>query len=230
MKYVFIVLLFGFFTGCGPEQSSSTSEEEPVSEKLSSGTLHELEDRLLASESVQVEFWITAEGAVTADLKGSLSLSTAQGVRMEGSGQFVGQDVDVNLLINENMLRGGSQTTTFDVEIPPALNEGMLIGFTRMGLLHNLARLTAGAPPDRTDGTVRDWVIVHNFSQTNENIDDLDALPLSFEIMVDSIPSGEVTLWIDEATNLPIQRNQTVHFESGDMLVTERYTKMSVEP
>jgi len=46
----------------------------------------------------------------------------------------------------------------FDEPVPPEVREALVIGLTRMGILHNLARLVAGVPPDRASGGVRDWV------------------------------------------------------------------------
>jgi hypothetical protein len=86
-----------------------------------------------------------------------------------------------------------------------------------MGMLHNLAMLSAGAPPDGTDGQIRDWVQARNFSY------DETTKALRFEIVVSGTPSGEVELWVDENTGFPTQRKQTVHFPEGDMFVEEVY-------
>lgn len=37
----------------------------------------------------------------------------------------------------------------FELLAEPALVEALIIGFTRMGILHNLARLSSGALPER---------------------------------------------------------------------------------
>ena len=49
------------------------------------------------------------------------------------------------------------------------------------------------------------------------------ALPITFGLVVSGQPAGEATLWFDESTGLPVQREQTVDFETGMMTVTEVY-------
>ena len=101
---------------------------------------------------------------------------------------------------------------------------------TRMGLLHNLAMLSSGSPPDRIDGSVSKWVRPGDIRKgASASIDGRDADSLEFTVIVDGQPSGEVVLWLDAESGLPIGREQLVHFSQGDMKVTERYTSISVD-
>jgi hypothetical protein len=88
-----------------------------------------------------------------------------------------------------------------------------------MGVLHNLARLTEAAPPDHSEGGVREGVTVGGFAADSEGI--------SFDLMVDGEPVGSATLQLDE-NGLPSVRRQSVTFPDGEMVVTETYRSVTV--
>jgi hypothetical protein len=60
------------------------------------------------------------------------------------------------------IMEGGNAVRRFHADAPAGLTEALVLGFTRMGILHNLARLTRGAAPDHADGGVREWVEVRD--------------------------------------------------------------------
>lgn len=99
----------------------------------------------------------------------------------------------------------------------------MLIGLTRMGILHNLARLIAEAAPDHADSGVREWATVDDFAADPE-----DPAALSFAITVAGTPAATARLQLD-AAGLPLLRQQTVRFPGGEMRVTERYSAVAIE-
>ena len=43
---------------------------------------------------------------------------------------------------------------------PIHLEEAMIVGFVRMGLFHNIVRLSGGYCPDRAEGGIGDWINV----------------------------------------------------------------------
>jgi hypothetical protein len=99
-----------------------------------------------------------------------------------------------------------------------------------MGLLHNLARLTESAPPDHGAGAAAKWVKVSEFSIADAPADPpVDGVPVEFGIVLSREPVGEVTMWLDPRTGLPMLRTQTVPFPEGDMLVTEAYHEVDLE-
>ena len=46
---------------------------------------------------------------------------------------------------------------------------------------------------------------------------------IDFGLVVAGQPSGTASLWIDAASRLPLRREQTVQFETGEMKVIEVY-------
>ena len=86
-----------------------------------------------------------------------------------------------------------------------------------MGVLHNIAMLSGGAPPDHANGGVDDWVktVEHRHPEGSGS-------GVMFDLVVDGTPSGSATLWIDEQGQ-PLRREQRVDFPEGTMIVVERY-------
>lgn len=183
-----------------------------------------LEDRLLRAEMVGLNFQVTAEGAFEANLRGALHSGPADRMVLTASGTFGGKPVDVSLRSETGELVLGSTADPTTVRRPDHLKEAVLIGLTRMGILHNLARLTAGREPDRAGGGVRDWVTVGAFATPAGATDSL-----SFDIVVAGQPAGSASLEID-STGRPVARTQTVKFASGDMRVIERYSAVTITP
>ena len=184
-----------------------------------------LEEKLLRGTAWVVRAQTTSEGAFESDLSGAVALRQGNIARIELNGRFGGKPADAFLISDGAVLLfGEAQVGSFEDEVPWALNEAIIIGMTRMGLLHNFARLTAADLPDRMKGGVRDWVEVTDFSLGEiEILNERPVLPISFSLIVSGQPAGEATLWLDEATGLPVRRRQIVNFETGTMTVTETY-------
>jgi hypothetical protein len=183
----------------------------------------ELERRLTAADTVRFTYRVTAQGAVDADIAGEVTIDQAE-FHVTGSGQFAGQDVEVFVRGDGDTYELGNQATRDTLSTPVAMAEALLIGFTRMGILHNLARLTAAAPPDHADGGVREWVTVDAFAT-----DPADPAGLTFNLTVDGEPSGSASLEIGP-TGLPVVRRQNVQVPTGEMRVEERYSGVTIRP
>lgn len=183
---------------------------------------HRLEEELLQGPELRVRFNITSEGAFTADLKGELFLEAGGVASLKGDGRFGETPASFFLMASDGSMRWGNGEGAFEEPAPPGLREALVIGLTRMGLLHNLARLVAGSPPERADGSVREWVQVREVAWEPPGAVGPAAMGLRFEIWVGGQPAGEATLWLDEGGR-PVLREQVVRFPSGDMRVVERY-------
>jgi hypothetical protein len=182
-----------------------------------------LEERLLNAQVVQLAFHVTAEGAVTADIHGTLDIETGTAIQLKGSGLFAGDSIDLELRAEDDRFDFGNRPHRTVTSTPRELREALLIGLTRMGILHNLARLTGNAPPDHADGGVRDWVVVDSFA-----VDPQHDSAMSFALIVAGKPSGSATLEFAPAGH-PVERRQTVRFPSGEMRVVERYSNVSIK-
>lgn len=195
--------------------------EDPV--QGPAATFAQLEARLLAAESVSLDFHITAEGALAADLQGKLWSVGDHTLHLLAQGEFGGQPVTVGLFAEDGNMALGRADELAGTSRPQHLAEAVLIGLTRMGILHNLARLTAEAAPDHADGGVREWVTVGDFAAGPEA-----PAALAFAITVAGSPAATALLELD-ASGLPRLRQQTVVFPGGEMRVTERYAAVAID-
>jgi len=188
----------------------------------------EFEERLLTSD-FSLEFNIVASGPYPAQLAGTTTLSGADDASVKANGVFAGQSASIRLTAHDGRMKGGNGALEFDQATPEALREAMVIGLTRMGLLHNLAMMSSGAPPDHADGGVRDWVQAANLKlETDALIEGRPAVAFSFAVVVSGEDSGSATLWVDAETGLPLKREQVVSFGNGEMRVTETYPALTI--
>lgn len=192
-------------------------------------TLTELERRLQAAARVEIAFLIESEGAIASQLEGKLAWERDGALSWTSTGSFANEPQQLEL-------RGDAQTLATLIAgqshwtgpRPPALIEAVVIGLTRQGLLHNLAMLTGGLPPDHADGGMAEWVeAVEPQLGPPEVFGAGQARPLEFQITVEDQLVGHATLWLDDR-GLPIERRQVVNFPEGQMRVTERYTSFVV--
>lgn len=211
------------------ETSTSTEPAAPALPAEPQALFAQLEARLLDSEPL-VTFDIESSPPFETALAGTLEVGARQRASMAFQGKFGDQAVDVALSTADGdmTLRHGSAERLRQA-IPPALKEGLVLGLTRMGLLHNMAMLVAARPPDGTDGQVRDWVQVTDLAWADErSIEGRRAVGIRFRILVRGAPAGEASLWVDAGTGLPMLREQRVDFAEGSMTVTERYPRFEL--
>jgi len=180
-----------------------------------------LEARLLAADTVRIAFDVTADGSVTAALSGEVAIDGDAGVTLTATGVFDGEPAALRLRADRERYTYGNAAELTMNRRPDGLVEALVIGLTRMGILHNLAMLTSGARPDHVDGGVRDWVSVGGFRR--------DADAIGFDLTVAGEPAGTATLVLD-ANGLPVERRQAVPFPEGEMRVVETYRSVSVIP
>lgn len=189
-----------------------------------------LESVLLAARTVRIEASLTSRGEVVSSLEGEIALQGTNMASGRFSGRLAEQPVELHLRSDGRRLIGGSRKETFDEKAPEALNEALIIGLTRMGLLHNLVLCARGKIPEHANGGGGQWVTTSvPEAGAVVRLGDVSALPVSFEISVDGRRSARATLWLDVATGFPVERSQIVHFPSGDMEVMERYSSFAVD-
>jgi hypothetical protein len=218
------VLLIGalLHAGCGVMRDEGVRPAVPVGMTLSaSAVFADLERRLLDADSLDFEFDITAEGAFAAALSGRLKAEGAL-ADLDARGTFGGTPVALSLTADGQQLSGGNAARTFSAARPADLKPALILGLTRMGLLHNLARLTAAVAPDRADGGVREWVDVRELDFSTD-VDDAREIGLTFAIHVSGQKTAQATLVLDRISGLPRLRTQQVSFPGGTMNVVERY-------
>jgi len=184
-----------------------------------------------------VRFDVQSSGAVQSRLVGELR-SVGDDVRLSAKGKFGDQVVELHLHGDGSTLEGSSGPAKLNLPQPAALKEALVIGLTRMGILHNLAVLISARPPDHSDGGVSEWAQAETVvpganvgpEQPTEDARQSNPEAMSFGLMVEGTEAGNVTLWWDPATKLPVERHQVVQFPEGEMVVRETYTISPLAP
>jgi hypothetical protein len=212
-----------------PERSPAVEvvevEQTPASE------FEALQDRMIGAQRVEFEFEIDSEGALVSHFSGRVRWVRDGEFSVVATGEFVGVPQQLEL-------RGDSTTLTTIVAgterwtgaRPPELIEAVVIGLTHMGLLHNLAVLTGGDPPDHADGGAHEWLGAGELEAgPTQQRGEVEAHSLEFAILVSGQAAGRTTLWLD-ARGLPIERQSAVEFPDGEMRVFERYSNFVVTP
>jgi hypothetical protein len=177
-----------------------------------------LEQGLLAARQVDVTATIESIGIVSSDLTGELHVEPDRVSWIKVEGGFSGVNTHATW----------SSETPIDpiqTDVPPwSWAEALLLGVTRMGALHNWAKVIGGADPDDGNGDIRTWVTVEELGWKGETP---RSRTLTFRIVVEEQPvgEGELTLGPD---GWPVRREQLVHFPEGDMRVVETYTSFVV--
>lgn len=174
-----------------------------------------VEHKLLNAEGMSLTFELSSEGAVASSLSGSLSLCSGNRTLIQSKGEIFGQEV-------RNSLRSDGQNMKLNQQqkaIPANLNEAIVVGFLRMGLLHNLVRLSGNLLPDHAEGGVTEWVQIPGVGGNRDKI--------FFDILVAGNRAGRADL-VFSGSGLPARRSQTVYFGSEEMKVSETYSDFSL--
>lgn len=190
--------------------------------------MRRLESRLLQAPSISMQFYITSLGVREANLTGRVSLSSDGHTSIEVAGVIGGAKVEARLTADSTSLLISNNGEITETATPESLREAIIVGLTRMGLMHNLARLARSESPDHADGGVRDWVTYELVTDETVPKAEIMGKPLGFDITVLGEASGRAWLWLDRGTGLPVVRRQTVTFDDGEMVVVEHYNNFTL--
>jgi hypothetical protein len=234
-----LTLLLGLGLACattgdslsGQPEAPVTGQADPKRDDAwAERTVIDLERRLQDANRVELAFDIQSEGTVVSQLRGTLMWTRDGEMRLDATGEFSGKPQQLEL-------RADAETLEIRVagELrhsgprPAELVEAVVLGFTRQGLLHNLAMLVGGLPPSLADGGFDEWIrVIQPQLGPAEVFGEGEARPLEFQLEVEGQHVGHATLWLRE-DNLPLERRQTVEFPEGQMKVVERYATFVVQ-
>lgn len=228
-----LVLLGALLAGCAPASAPSAgpaSSSPAVSTEAPGGpSLEPLERRLLAAHSLKIHARIASDGVVPSHFEGTLLLGEGQQVRLAMQGDLGSRPTDLTLFCDGKTMRGGSKEKPFELPAPPGLREALVIAFTRMGLLHDLALLSEGRAPAQVDGTVREGIQAVGVTKgAGESIRGRMTEHWRWNLVVQGGSTSPEDVWMDGA-GVPIRRRLVVHFPEGDMHVGEEYDEVTMD-
>lgn len=218
---------------CAPTPKTTTAPApvslvlpDPEPEPADPSARIEAVERLLAEAPIRVRFRVAAAGALEAHFIGVLVMDGHR-IQISASGSFGGKPVEVGLVADGTRMRGAGGAQDFDLPQPPNLREVLGVSIVRMGLLHTLAMLVAGRPPDVPDDDVREWLVLTPEPGTptvavmEPHHANLPPDPITFRTTVAGEDSITATVWIEDDALL--ERQQRTRFETGTMDVLEAF-------
>lgn len=212
-----------------PIVTTPAATAEPAQTKTDPGAQLTALEQQLADGDFHFVFTVTSSGVVESGLNGEV-WAKGERLQLSATGSFAGTPVEVRLFADgERMQATVGGKTTLDLPQPAELKRAIVVGLTRMGVLHNIAVMLGGRPPDHADGGVDEWVTVDAVTAAPKvTPDELSEASeggavVSFDLTVAGQPAGEVSLWVDPGAQRPLERHQAVTFPEGVMTVREVY-------
>lgn len=192
-------------------------------------------ERLAFAEEVTLQargvatFELDATGPQPAHFTGTLQLTGTNGLVLTADGRLGRDTVHLDLDsrqgdINRTVTRGNTASAQRNAP-QPALHEALVVGLVRMGLLHNLVRLSGEQMVMNAEGGVRGQVVPLEVRDAGPDASGAEPCTrLEFQLQVGGTVTGDTSLCVSDATGLPLQRRVTVHFPEGDLTDVERFT------
>ena len=206
-------------SGCGPANKVVIPREQDPAQIF----LYELETRLLRAQTAHVVAELRSEGAVNSELSAELFLGEGQRARLDVKGTFEARSVRAQLVCDGTTMHvRGAARTEAPQPCPPEVRDALVIGFVRMGLLHNAALLVGGSAPDHAAGNVHNWVRAERV-KTGE-----PATHILFDVVVKTDVMGDAVLMLSPDV-LPMERKQRVDLEEGELNVVEKYSVFELD-
>lgn len=219
-----VLLLLLAAAGCRSSDPSALPDD-------AERALAQVEATLLGAESVRCFTELTAEGALAADLRSEHQLLSDGRTHVRVRGAIAGRAVDVLFASDGTTmgLSGAGAGQAQEREAAPDLFAGQILGFTRMGWLHNAAQIAGGRSPEGVDGQVREWVEARNVRFGDEfELNGVPARPLLFDVWVGGSLGAQAVLWVSLESGLPLLRLQRVQLPGGEVRVSEYYEMLEI--
>ena len=218
-NFALLALLAGCASGPRPVPPTATATQR-----------FELTERaLLEGRNLTGTFEIDSKGENAAHMTGTIEFVEGNALHLVAEGNF--KSDPVQLEVDSRDPTGILRTSTKGPSVsahrdPPAakLREAVALGISRMGLLHNLALVSMDQNLERTGGGLPDFAKTLEMKDgAAESINGEVCRRVEYVLQVDGQNTGEASLCIADANGLPLQRNQTLHFPTGDMTVVETF-------
>ncbi len=183
-------------------------------------------ERSLTEDALRMRFTVRSRGAVSSSFIGTLVLD-GERVKLEASGSFSETPVQLQFTADGTRMRGSGGARDFDLPQPAGFREAFAVTVVRMGLLHSLAMLVSGRPPEHPQGDVREWLVltVEPGAATVAAMDPiqrpLPSDPVTFRTAVAGEDSLTATVWLDGGRLM--ERQQETRFPEGTMTVIESF-------
>ena len=173
----------------------------------SAGPMLDIEKKFLSQFSLS--FTINSVGIIQSNLFGEFRYCKEE-IDLDVRGEIFGDEILLGLQTNDQDL----VLKSVKISRPTYLVEAMIVGFARMGLFHNIVRLSGGHSPDRADVGIEKWINIPVVVQSGDE--------LIFDLFLADRKASRTKLLLD-TRDLPVKRTQTIYFGDEELEVTELY-------
>ena len=191
-----------------------------------------MEAMLIKAETVQLEWSMTAKGAVAGNGEGTLFLETPKKVRLNLKIEVAGRKEEGTIISD------GKRTKRITPRLPdrPSEKTGshirdmMILFVTRSGFLMGPGALDTPNPKDYGTINPKERLLVSQFKLTDERkFGERVAQGLSYNLSFGTRgEAGTITLWVDKKTALPIQRVMSQSQGGKVVTLTETYSNVKL--
>jgi hypothetical protein len=182
-----------------------------------------LEALLARAGRFDVKAHVVSSGAVASDLTADVGVANSGIVAIRMHGTLDGKPDD-RLLRTDGVVTMVTKDGQ-DTRLQPGHNmrEAVQLGLLRVGLWHNLLLLSHGLQPEHHEGGIKSWTAVDNIHYAGAPR--AGATSIAFDVLIENKKVGTATLWIDDKTELPVKREQTIVLDGKKIQTVEDYSK-----
>lgn len=165
--------------------------------------------RWAQAECFEIDWTARAHGAVPCDIAGHHRIEPrAHRVAIEYAGTFAGTPVRSTLRANADSMWTGAKAQA----VPADLTHAILYGIARMGVLHNIANLVQGAPPEHAAGGIEQWLVGEAIRCDGvEYVGGVRCWVLQMDLRIEGTRVADTRGWYDADTLMPVRREVNVN-------------------
>jgi hypothetical protein len=197
--------------------ATSVAHAAPTAEQK----FENLEALLARAGRFDVKAHVVSSGAIASDLNADVGVANSGIVAIRMHGTLEGKP-DNAVLRTDGVVtmitKDGKETR---LQPGHSMREAVQLGFARVGLWHNLLLLSHGSQPEHHEGGIKQWADVGNVHYATSAPKGMTGL--AFDVMIEGKKVGAATLWIDDASKMPVKREQTLTLDGKKIQTVEDY-------
>ena len=182
----------------------------------------DLEALLMRAGRFDVKAHIVSAGAVASDLTADVGVANAGIVVIRMKGTMQGKPDHAVLRTDGVVTMIGKDGKETRLQPGKSMRQSVQFGLVRVGLWHNLLLLSHGEQPEHNQGGILQWADVANVRYTDQTKKGMTGL--SFDVIIEGSRAGHATLWLDDASKMPIRREQSITVDGKTIKTVEEYS------
>ena len=197
--------------------ASTFAQAAPTAEQR----FESLEALLARAGRFDLKAHVVSTGAVTSDLNADVGVANSGIVAIRMRGTLEGKPDNVVLRTDGVVTMVTKDGADTRLQPGHGMREAVQLGFARVGLWHNLMLLSRGLQPEHHEGGIKQWADVSNVRFASSTRQGLTGL--TFDVLIEGKNVGTATLWIDDASKMPVKREQTIILDGKKVQTVEDY-------